>query len=140
MDFVRQYVAEHHLQSTVHLLGRHPAASMPAFFRRASVLLVSLRDNPLFNLYAPAKLSSYMAAGRPVIACMNGEGRDLVDEAGCGWTVAAGEANALAKQIIVAAASRPETLRRKGQAARAYYERHFQRERQLERLDNWLGI
>lgn len=55
-------------------------------------MLVSLTDSPLFNLYAPAKISSYMAAGRPIIASLNGEGAEVVKDAECGWHVAPGDA------------------------------------------------
>ena len=91
LPWVQQFVKEHGLEETVLTLGRYPSETMPLFFEKADVMLVSLTDSPLFNLYAPAKISSYMASGRPIIACLNGEGAEVVKAAECGWLVAAGK-------------------------------------------------
>ena len=100
LPWVQQFVKEHGLEETVLTLGRYPSETMPLFFEKADVMLVSLTDSPLFNLYAPAKISSYMASGRPIIACLNGEGAEVVKAAECGWLVAAGDAEGLAKLVI----------------------------------------
>ena len=81
LPWVQQFVKEHGLEETVLTLGRYPSETMPLFFEKADVMLVSLTDSPLFNLYAPAKISSYMASGRPIIACLNGEGAEVVKAA-----------------------------------------------------------
>ncbi|MCS2685698.1 glycosyltransferase family 4 protein [Bacteroides thetaiotaomicron] len=97
LPWVQQFVKEHGLEETVLTLGRYPSETMPLFFEKADVMLVSLTDSPLFNLYAPAKISSYMASGRPIIACLNGEGAEVVKAAECGWLVAAGDAEGAGK-------------------------------------------
>ena len=92
LDWVREFVKEHGLEETVATLGRYPAETMPLFFEQADVMLVTLNDDPLFKLYAPAKISSYMASGRPIIAVLNGEGGDVIKDAKCGWHLPAGDA------------------------------------------------
>lgn len=47
---------------------------MPAFFKQADVMLVTLKDELIFNVTVPAKLQAYMAAGKPILAMLNGEG------------------------------------------------------------------
>ena len=74
LDWVCSFVKEHSLGSTILTLGRFPSEAMPLFFEKGDAMLVSLTDSPLFNLYSPAKIASYMAAGRPIIAVLNGEG------------------------------------------------------------------
>ena len=68
LDWVRGFVKENGLEETVYSLGRFPAETMPWFFSQADVMLVTLTDDLLFRLYAPAKISSYMAAGKPIVA------------------------------------------------------------------------
>ena len=70
--------------SNIHLPGRFPVETMPGFMQKASVLLVTLTDQPIFALTVPNKVQAYMAAGRPIIACLNGESAGLVVEAGAG--------------------------------------------------------
>ena len=136
LPWVQQFVKEHGLEETVLTLGRYPSETMPLFFEKADVMLVSLTDSPLFNLYAPAKISSYMASGRPIIACLNGEGAEAVKAAECGWLVAAGDAEGLAKLVIRLADENKETLNAKGACGLKFYKENFDKEKCLSNLDD----
>ena len=50
----------------------------------------------------PSKILSIMAAGRPVVACMNldGDAPRLVEEAGCGYVLPPEDPELLAKHIL----------------------------------------
>lgn len=87
--WVEEFVKDHGLGETVHLLGRHPIETMPAFFAAADVLLVTLKDSKIFNRTAPAKIQAYMNAEKPIAAMMNGEGPAIIKELGCGRNVPA---------------------------------------------------
>src|SRR5690606_32673198 len=76
------------LAGNVLLLGRHPLEAMPAFFKHADALLVSLKNEPVFALTVPGKLQSYLASGLPVVAMLNGEPADVVRTSGGGLTCA----------------------------------------------------
>jgi glycosyltransferase involved in cell wall biosynthesis len=84
----------------VSLPGRFPLAAMAEIFAAASALLVSLRDEPIFAQTIPSKVQSYLAAGKPIIAALNGEGARVVLEAEAGLACAAGDAEALADAVL----------------------------------------
>ena len=140
LDWVRQFVKDNSLEETVFTLGRYPSYTMPSFFKKADVLLVSLTDSSLFNMYSPAKLSSYMAAARPIVACLNGEGAEVVKTAGCGWTVPAGDADGLANLIIELSQVEKSELVKIGQTGKVFYDEHFDKPKCLHRLDEIVGI
>lgn len=140
LEWVREYVKEHGLEETVYTLGRFPAEAMPWFFGQADVMLVTLSDDPLFKLYAPAKISSYMAAGKPIVAVLNGEGAEMIRDAGCGWTLAAGDAERFAKLAIDLSREDASELAAKGANAAKYYDEHFVKEKCLKKLDDLMGI
>lgn len=140
LDWVRGFVKENGLEETVYTLGRFPAETMPWFFNQADVMLVTLSDDPLFKLYAPAKISSYMAAGKPIVAVLNGEGAEVIRDAGCGWTLAAGDAEGFAKLAIVLSREDASELAAKGANAAKYYNEHFVKEKCLKKLDDLMGI
>lgn len=135
LDWVRDFVKEHGLEYTVFTLGRFPAETMPWFFKQADVMLVTLNDDPLFKLYAPAKISSYMAAGKPIVAVLNGEGAEVIREAQCGWSLPAGDVEGFAKLAVELSQMDKAVLEEKGRNAAAYYERHYVKEKCLGRLD-----
>ena len=75
---------ELHAGDAVTFYGSVPAEKVPSFTTLADALLISLSDSPDLGLTVPGKLASYMAAGKPVVASMNGAGYEAVKESGGG--------------------------------------------------------
>lgn len=140
LEWVREFVKEHCLEETVLTLGRFPSETMPWFFKQADVMLVTLSDDPLFRLYAPAKISSYMAAGKPIVAVLNGEGAEVIRDAECGWTLPAGDAEGFARLAIELSQVDKSELEKRGANAKKYYEAHFVKEKCLKELDRIMSI
>lgn len=120
--------------SNLHLPGRFPVETMPGFMQKASVLLVTLADQPIFAATVPNKVQAYMAAGRPIVACLNGEGARLVVEADAGMATPAEDAQALADTILRLYRLTPEEREIMGVNGRKYYKEHFDHERLIEQL------
>jgi glycosyltransferase involved in cell wall biosynthesis len=134
LEWVREQVARRGLGASVHLLGQHPAEAMPVWFAHADAMLVSLRADPIFALTIPAKVQSYMACGRPIVASLDGEGARVVSEAGAGVAAPADDAAALARRVLELyrmSASEREAM---GARGRAYFERRFERGMLVKRL------
>lgn len=140
LDWVKSFVKENGLEETVFMLGRFPAETMPWFFKQADVMLVTLGDDPLFKLYAPAKISSYMASAKPIVAVLNGEGAEVIKDADCGWSLAAGDAEGFAKLAIELSQKEKAELEAKGANAAKYYNEHFVKEKCLRKLDDLMGL
>lgn len=111
----------HNLQQT----GRFPSEVMPSIFADASALLVTLARAENLSVTVPSKISSYLAAGRPLIGCLDGEGARIIEEAGAGLTAPAEDAKALAAAIIAMKELPKEERARMGEAGRSYFEKHF---------------
>lgn len=140
LDWVRSFVKENGIEETVITLGRFPSETMPLFFEKADVMLVSLTDSPLFNMYSPAKIASYMAAERPIIAALNGEGGEVIKAAECGWNVKAGDSDGLAKLVIALSKTDKQELAVKGQKGKAYYDKFFTKDECLKKLDKIMEL
>lgn len=74
-------------------------AQVTAMYDLADVLLVSMRDVPLFRSFIPSKIFEYFAAGRPVIAAVAGETADIMRRSGAGIVVGPEDAPALASAL-----------------------------------------
>ena len=127
------------LSKTVFLLGRYPLERMPAFFSAADAMLVTLKQEPIFAMTVPGKLQSYLAAGRPVIAMLDGEGADVVRTAAAGLTCSAGDADGLARCVQAMAALSPEEREAMGQRGIAHAEVAFDRNKLIGKLEAWLA-
>ena len=138
-DAVRAGIAARGLAAQVRMLGRHPPETMPGLFAQADALLVSLKADPLFAMTVPGKLQSYLAAGKPVLAMLDGEGAATVREAGAGLASAAGDSAALAANVRVMMALRATAAAAMGRDGRAYAAANYDRETLVDRLEGWLG-
>lgn len=125
LEWLRQQVQDRGLLN-VELPGRFPVTAMPGLFQQASALIMSLVASPIMDQTIPSKLQAYLAAGRPVIASMNGEGARVVEEAGAGVACPAGDAGALARAVSHLADLSKTEQDALGVAATRYYEQHFE--------------
>ena len=98
--WVADEIKRRNLHDCVLMLGRYPVERMPAIFKHANALLVSLKDEPIFSMTIPGKLQSYLAAGIPVVAMLNGEGAKVVRDSQSGLTCAAGDHAGLAAAVL----------------------------------------
>lgn len=113
----------------VQLAGRLPPEQMPAVFEQADALLVSLTGGPALKLTVPSKIQAYLAAGRPILASMDGEGARVVQAAGAGLASAAEDAAGLAAAALALQAMTPAQRQGMGEAGRRYYAEHYEPER-----------
>lgn len=138
-SWVEEQVGARGLSDTFHLIGRYPMEMMPRFFSLADVLLVTLKRDPIFAMTIPGKVQSYLACARPIIAALDGEGARVVEEAGAGLSCQAENPDALAETVLkmyhMTSAER-DAMARQG---RIYFERNFERQMLLNRLERWLS-
>lgn len=137
--WVEQEVEKQGLKNCIHLLGRHPMELMPHYFAAADVLLVTLKKEPIFALTIPAKIQSYMACRRPIIAALDGEGGHLITESGAGLSVSAEDPDALAGAVLTMYRMSKEERDAMGMRGREYCEANFNREMLIDRLEGWMN-
>lgn len=132
-DWMREQVQSRGL-SNLHLPGRFPVNTMPGLMQKAGALLVTLADEPIFSMTVPNKVQAYMAAGRPILACLNGEGASLVAEAQAGLSVPAQDAQALAAAVLRLYQMPVEDRVRLGANGRSYFKAHFDHDKLVDEL------
>lgn len=128
------FVAENGLEDVVFMMGRHPLETMPAFFSQADVLFLSLKNDYIFSLTAPAKLQAYMASGKPVLAMVDGEARNLIDDAECGLSCAAGDYKAFAQCVLNLKSMSDDEREDMGRKGLEYFDHNFRKDKCIDKL------
>lgn len=136
-EWVKSEVKRRGLEHCFLMLGRYPVDRMPSFFKHADALLVSLKDEPIFAMTIPGKLQSYLAAGIPVLAMLNGEGAEIVRRSGAGLSCTAGDGRALAMAIRQLADMDIDVRRSMGVCGLAISSNEFDRAALISRLLTW---
>ena len=125
---IRGEIAARGLERCFDFMGRFPEADMPSFFAMADALLVTLKSTPIFSLTVPYKVQCYMACGRPIIAALDGAGKQIIDSAGAGLTAAASRPEELAEAVRSMITMSEESREAMGRSGRAYFEANYARE------------
>lgn len=120
--------------TNLYLPGRYPVELMPGLMQNAEALLVTLADEPIFEATIPSKVQAYMAAGKPILACLNGEGARLVQKSGAGLTCPAEDAQGLADSILTLYKMTNVERAQMGASGRRYFKEHFDQDMLTKQL------
>lgn len=133
LEWMQQQKSEHKLDNLV-FAGRFPMSMMPKIYSHASALLVTLKNEEIFSFTIPSKVQAYLAAGKPIIAALNGEGARVVAEAKAGLICPAENAPLLAQTIRNLYAMPSSERAKMGAAGKAYFSEYFEMNQQAKRL------
>lgn len=80
-------------------LGYIPSAKIKQYLNQADVLVVHLKDEPLFKITIPSKLQTSLNAMKPVLMAVGGEANEIVEKAGAGVTALPGNVDSIVYAI-----------------------------------------
>ena len=116
--------------------GRKPIEDMPRYYSASDAMIVTFEDSPMATYTLPRKVTTYMAAGKPILAALSGETKRVIDDAKCGFCCDIEDAKGLARIASqFAGLSDTEQL---GNNAKAYYERYFTKKLFFDKLEKLL--
>jgi glycosyltransferase involved in cell wall biosynthesis len=107
--------------ANVSFLPRVPMSQASILLAQADVLLVHLKDDPLFRITIPAKTQAYMAAGKAIVMAVAGDASRLVMDGDAGICALPSNARSIADAIQKQAALPRDDLRKMGRNGREFY-------------------
>ncbi|MFT0876653.1 glycosyltransferase family 4 protein [Rhodopseudomonas sp. G2_2311] len=111
--------------SNVSFPGRYPPEAMSQIYARSSALLASLVHDDGLAEVIPSKVQTYLAAGRPIIAALEGEGAEIVRSSGAGLVVPPEDCRALVDAILRLKRMPKAEQDAMGDAGRKFFREHF---------------
>ena len=139
-EWLESFIKENGLEDRAVCLGQYPFKAMPAFYKQADAMLVTLRAGfPHLEAVVPARLQSYMSAGRPILAMIGCGGADIIEESKCGYAVPAGDSKALISVIKKIVLTDKENFRKMGENGRDYYNKYFRMDKCIDNLEEIIG-
>ena len=125
------------LDDNVIFYGNQQRKDMPRFYKKADVLLITLRGNNEVGDTMPGKLQMYMTTGKPILGAINGAAGEVIHEAQCGSCVKAGDCQGLA-DLMRHYIECPNEFVNCGANARRYFRQHFTLENYMSGLEQEL--
>jgi glycosyltransferase involved in cell wall biosynthesis len=121
-----QSLAQSQSLTNVRILDQQPRDKIPAFISASDACLVLLKKTDIFKTVIPTKMLEFISCARPVILGVEGQARQIIDEAGAGLVIEPENAVALA-QAIKRLEQDPANGRALGQKGRKYILQRFSR-------------
>lgn len=139
-EWLENFIKENGLGDKAVCLGQYPFKAMPAFYKQADAMLVTLRAGfPHLEAVVPARLQSYMSAGRPVLAMIGCGGADIIEDSKCGYAVPAGDSEALIQVIKEKVLKDRAGFEQMGKNGRDYYMKNYRLGDCIDNLESIIG-
>lgn len=135
LEELKAYVNANSINNVI-FHGRKPAEEMPKYYAMADAMIVTMLPDPVVSLTLPAKVQSYMAAGKPILASADGEIVSIVNESKSGFCGRADDEEDFVEKICLFLES--DYRAELGLNAKTYYQSHFSVEIVLDRLEKTL--
>ncbi len=125
--------AETRRLKNVRFLPQVPLEESAYYLNASDAILVPLARHPVFTMFVPSKLYDGMACGKPILLAVDGEAREILEQAGAGLFVEPGD-----PQVLVAAIRHllhhPEFCKEAGERGRLFVTRRYLRGEQAARF------
>lgn len=127
------------LNDNIIFLGRRPMTRIPTYLALSDAALLCLEPKDVFALTLPAKTQSYLACGIPIIGSINGEAAQVIRESGAGLVGPAGDAIALADNVLSLYRSSPQDRKAYADNALQYFEKNFRKDHLISKIEKNLS-
>ena len=114
--------------------GQKDPLEMPYYLTLSDVLFASLSKTDFIGLTVPAKVTSYIASGKPILLCMDGEGPKLIEEIECGFSAPSENSKILYQQFLKLYNMPKVQLEKLGENAKEYHDKYLKRDIVLKEL------
>ena len=121
-DQLMQTAAERNLTNVI-FLERQPIEAMAAILALADVLLVHLKDTPLFRMTIPSKLQAYIAVGKPILMGVKGDAAKIIQASDAGEVVEPENPVSIAQGVLKLFGLSDTARKRLGMNAREFYQK-----------------
>lgn len=135
---IEKYVIEMRVSEYFDFLGSKPVTDMPIYHTLADALFAPLAKSDDLGLTIPAKVTSYMAGGKPVLTCIDGEGSFVIEKANAGFTAPSGDSKALYENILKLYNMPKNERDILGSNARNYHFENHSRDKVLKQLIDFI--
>ena len=135
---IKALVDQYMLQERVTLTGWINAAELPQYLVISSALVVMLKKHEIFSLTVPSKMQTYLSAGKPILAWMDGEGAQVIEDSGAGYTSQALDIDSFCNNVRKLYALDEASRNRMGENGKRYFEENYSREKVMNQFCAYL--
>ncbi len=135
---IQELIAKKHLEDRVEYVGPLPRKKTSCYYKNCDCVLVTLKDEGYVGKTIPNKLISSLGYGKPILACIGGDGRKVLEESNGTLFSSSQSPEDLAKAIRDFLALSEGEKDEMGRSNLAYYHAHFEFEKTVDAITSKL--
>lgn len=136
---LQQTITDCDVSNYFEFLGQKDPEEIPLLLLSADVAFLSFSNNELFRMTIPAKLQTYMACAKPILAVALGETKDIVINSNSGLVSNPEDVDQLLKNILIFYNMDQSTLKSYASNAHDYVVKNFNKDLLLTKFDEIIG-
>ena len=105
---LKRLVQELDIKDKVQIMPAMPKEDVLKIMEQARILLFNLKDDEVFKLTIPSKVFDYMLVGKPIIAGIPGEGRNILMRTGANILFGPDNVESFKKALLLGVKTLPE--------------------------------
>lgn len=125
-EAVKALIKQKHLEDRVFYLGPKPRKTTNCYYGNCDAVIVSLKDEGYVGKTIPSKLISSLDCGKPILACIGGDGRQVLEESGGAVFSSSDSPKDIAKAIRSFLSLSEQEKVQLGKNNRSSYKAHFE--------------
>jgi colanic acid biosynthesis glycosyl transferase WcaI len=120
VDALKNLVVSKQLNNVI-FLSRVSIDEVGTSLQRADVLLVHLKDDPLFQFYLPSKVQAYLSIGKPIVMGVLGDAASIIEKSQCGIVALPENPQSIADAVISLVTLPKDELKNMGEKGKDFY-------------------
>ena len=125
VESVKRLIATRHLENHVQFYGVRSRESTAGFYVNATGIIISLTSQGWVGKTIPGKLNAALYYGRPILACLSGDGRQVLEEASGSCFASSESEEDIAKAMLELGTKSQEELKKMGENNKRYFDENF---------------
>ena len=127
------------VEEMFNFFDHRPVEKIPELLSACDIAFLSLKDDPIFRITIPAKLQTYLACGKPIVAAISREAANIITESNAGLCSSPDDKETLANNILKLYKMDERELAKFSENARRYYENNFEKSKLFDILEEYFN-
>lgn len=137
LNELKDLVRDENIQN-VNFTGRKPLSEMSDYYAASDVLIISLKNVPLYEIMIPSKFQAYLMTQKPIYAIMSGEVRKVVERYEIGFGALPDNTEDIARGFLRFLGLSSEEKERMSQSATTLLSNVFNRQQIIEKINRYV--
>lgn len=122
--------------ANINFTGRILLSEMPNYYQASDVLIISLKNVPLYEIMIPSKFQAYLTTQKPIYAIFNGEVRNIVEHYQIGYGSFPDDIEDISKGFSYFLNLTDDNIKQMSNSAKALLETTFNKTKIIEKINN----